>query len=132
MLYRDGSSYLSDGAILLLLVCRYGYHLSKTSYVVCEDPPTIKSIFSRIRNFEGTGSYPKTCSGIPIVHVRDVTTGYDSSQPDLRSVRCPCLLWLKIRKDPESMWSSDAATAAIDDQLTFMNTSVRVSLTLTL
>uniref|UniRef100_A0A674N272 Phosphoglucomutase 2-like 1 n=1 Tax=Takifugu rubripes TaxID=31033 RepID=A0A674N272_TAKRU len=64
----------------------YGYHLSKTSYVVCEDPPTINSIFSRIRNFGGTGSYPKTCSGIQIVHVRDVTTGYDSSQPDLRSV----------------------------------------------
>lgn len=64
----------------------YGYHLSKTSYVICKDPPTIDSIFSRIRNFEGQGSYPKTCSGVQIVHVRDVTTGYDSSRPDLRSV----------------------------------------------
>ncbi|XP_076590755.1 glucose 1,6-bisphosphate synthase [Chaetodon auriga] len=64
----------------------YGYHVSKTSYVVCNDPPTIQKIFNRIRNFEGEGSYPKTCGGVQIVHVRDVTTGYDSSQPDLRSV----------------------------------------------
>ncbi|XP_045897369.1 glucose 1,6-bisphosphate synthase-like, partial [Micropterus dolomieu] len=64
----------------------YGYHVSKTSYVVCNDPPTIQKIFSRIRNFDGEGSYPKTCGGVRIVHVRDATTGYDSSQPDLRSV----------------------------------------------
>ncbi|XP_030008249.1 glucose 1,6-bisphosphate synthase [Sphaeramia orbicularis] len=64
----------------------YGFHISKTSYVVCKDPPTIQRIFTRIRNFDGEGSYPKTCGGIRIVHVRDVTTGYDSSQPDLRSV----------------------------------------------
>lgn len=64
----------------------YGHHLSKTSYVVCNDPPTIQRIFGRIRNFDGKGSYPKTCGGVQILHVRDVTTGYDSSQPDLRSV----------------------------------------------
>lgn len=64
----------------------YGYHVSKTSYVICSDPPTIQRIFGRIRNFDGSGSYPKTCGGVQIVHVRDVTTGYDSSQPDLRSV----------------------------------------------
>lgn len=64
----------------------YGYHVSKTSYVVCNDPPTIQKIFNRIRNFEGEGLYPKTCGGVRIVHIRDVTTGYDSSQPDLRSV----------------------------------------------
>uniref|UniRef100_A0A3Q3IV67 Phosphoglucomutase 2-like 1 n=1 Tax=Monopterus albus TaxID=43700 RepID=A0A3Q3IV67_MONAL len=64
----------------------YGYHVSKTSYVICNNPPTIQKIFSRIRNFEGEGSYPKTCGGVRIVHVRDVTMGYDSSQPDLRSV----------------------------------------------
>uniref|UniRef100_A0A3B5QVC6 Phosphoglucomutase 2-like 1 n=1 Tax=Xiphophorus maculatus TaxID=8083 RepID=A0A3B5QVC6_XIPMA len=64
----------------------YGYHMSKTSYVTCNDPPTIQRIFSRIRNFAGDDLYPKTCGGIRIVHVRDVTTGYDSSRPDLRSV----------------------------------------------
>ncbi|KAM9853324.1 glucose 1,6-bisphosphate synthase [Aulostomus maculatus] len=64
----------------------YGCHVSKTSYVICNDAPTIKKIFTRIRNFDGVGSYPKMCGGIQIVHVRDVTTGYDSSQPDLRCV----------------------------------------------
>uniref|UniRef100_A0A7N8WM00 Phosphoglucomutase 2 like 1 n=1 Tax=Mastacembelus armatus TaxID=205130 RepID=A0A7N8WM00_9TELE len=64
----------------------YGYHISKTSYIVCNHPPTIQRIFSRIRNFDSEGSYPKTCGGAQIIHVRDVTTGYDSSQPDLRSV----------------------------------------------
>ncbi|XP_022594174.1 glucose 1,6-bisphosphate synthase [Seriola dumerili] len=64
----------------------YGYHVSKTSYVICNDPPTIKKIFGRIRNFGGEGSYPETCGGVQIIHIRDVTTGYDSSQADLRSV----------------------------------------------
>ncbi|XP_075994244.1 glucose 1,6-bisphosphate synthase [Genypterus blacodes] len=64
----------------------YGYHISQTSYVVCHDPPTIQKIFYRIRNYHGDGSYPKMCGGYNILHVRDVTTGYDSSQPDLRSV----------------------------------------------
>nr|XP_046244129.1 glucose 1,6-bisphosphate synthase [Scatophagus argus] len=64
----------------------YGYHVSRTSYVICNDPPTIQKIFSRIRNFDSEGSYPKTCGGVQIAHVRDVTMGYDSSQPDFRSV----------------------------------------------
>ncbi|KAK5618807.1 Glucose 1,6-bisphosphate synthase [Crenichthys baileyi] len=64
----------------------YGYHVSKTSYVTCYDPPTIQRIFGRIRNFDRDASYPKECGGVRIVHVRDVTTGYDSSRPDLRSV----------------------------------------------
>ncbi|CAJ1066375.1 glucose 1%2C6-bisphosphate synthase isoform X1 [Xyrichtys novacula] len=80
------SKNLSLGQQLLNIYQTYGHHLSKTSYVVCNDPPTIQKIFSRIRNFEGKGLYPKVCGGVQVVHVRDVTTGYDSSQPDLRSV----------------------------------------------
>ncbi|XP_030633648.1 glucose 1,6-bisphosphate synthase [Chanos chanos] len=64
----------------------YGYHISKTSYVICNDPPTVKRIFSRLRNFEGENVYPKSCSGYCITHIRDVTTGYDSSQPDKKCV----------------------------------------------
>uniref|UniRef100_A0A4W4HEW9 Phosphoglucomutase 2-like 1 n=1 Tax=Electrophorus electricus TaxID=8005 RepID=A0A4W4HEW9_ELEEL len=64
----------------------YGYHISRTSYVVCNDPPTVERIFSRLRNFEGEGIYPKTCVGYTIAHIRDVTTGYDSSQPDKKCV----------------------------------------------
>ncbi|XP_062872749.1 glucose 1,6-bisphosphate synthase [Trichomycterus rosablanca] len=64
----------------------YGYHISKTSYVICNDPMTVKRIFSRLRNFEGEGVYPKICGGYSIDHIRDVTTGYDSSQPDQKCV----------------------------------------------
>ncbi|XP_068172791.1 glucose 1,6-bisphosphate synthase isoform X2 [Antennarius striatus] len=64
----------------------YGYHVSQTSYVICNDPPTVQRIFSRIRNFDGDGSYPKSCGGVQIVHIRDVTKGYDSSRPDGRCV----------------------------------------------
>ncbi|MGH0160857.1 UNVERIFIED_CONTAM: hypothetical protein FKN15_039839 [Acipenser sinensis] len=59
----------------------YGFHISKTSYLICQHLPTIKRIFDRLRNFEGEREYPRSCGGYSIVHTRDVTTGYDSSQP---------------------------------------------------
>ncbi|KAJ8266579.1 hypothetical protein GJAV_G00132090 [Gymnothorax javanicus] len=64
----------------------YGLHISKTSYVICRDPPTIKRIFTRLRNWEGDAAYPKSCRGYSISHIRDVTTGYDSSQPNQKCV----------------------------------------------
>lgn len=64
----------------------YGYHISRTSYVICNDPLTINKIFSRLRNFGNQGVYPALCGGYCITHIRDVTTGYDSSQPDKKCV----------------------------------------------
>ncbi|KAM8815828.1 glucose 1,6-bisphosphate synthase [Rhynchonycteris naso] len=64
----------------------YGYHISKTSYFLCYDPTTIKSIFERLRNFDSIKEYPKFCGTFAILHIRDVTTGYDSSQPNKKSV----------------------------------------------
>ncbi|XP_067306216.1 glucose 1,6-bisphosphate synthase [Pseudorasbora parva] len=64
----------------------YGYHISRTSYVLCNDPPTIYRIFSCLRNFGGPGVYPELCGDYCIKHIRDVTTGYDSSQPDNKCV----------------------------------------------
>ncbi|XP_015412961.1 PREDICTED: glucose 1,6-bisphosphate synthase [Myotis davidii] len=65
---------------------KYGYHISKTSYFLCYDPNTIKSIFERLRNFDSPKEYPKFCGTFAILHTRDVTTGYDSSQPNKKSV----------------------------------------------
>ncbi|RXN14927.1 glucose 1,6-bisphosphate synthase [Labeo rohita] len=65
---------------------KYGYHISRTAYVLCNDPPTIHRIFSRLRNFGGPGVYPELCGDYCITHIRDVTTGYDSSQPDEKCV----------------------------------------------
>ncbi|TRY85133.1 hypothetical protein DNTS_006334 [Danionella cerebrum] len=64
----------------------YGYHISRTSYVICNDPPTIDRIFSRLRSFGGPGQYPTSCGEYCITQTRDVTTGYDSSQPDKKCV----------------------------------------------
>ncbi|KAG8544634.1 hypothetical protein GDO81_022149 [Engystomops pustulosus] len=58
----------------------YGYHISKTSYFVCHDPATIKRIFDRLRNYSGPRQYPQGCGVYGVLHVRDVTMGYDSSQ----------------------------------------------------
>ncbi|XP_028910085.1 glucose 1,6-bisphosphate synthase [Ornithorhynchus anatinus] len=64
----------------------YGHHISKTSYFLCHDPPTIKSIFEKLRNFGSPKEYPEFCGPFGILHVRDVTTGYDSSQLNKKSV----------------------------------------------
>ncbi|CAL8353998.1 unnamed protein product [Lota lota] len=82
------SSYLQTKNLSLtqqlhLIYQRYGFHISRTSYVVCYHPPTVQQIFSRIRSYED-GSYPKSCAGQRVVCVRDVTVGYDSSQSDHR------------------------------------------------
>ncbi|XP_064159155.1 glucose 1,6-bisphosphate synthase-like isoform X2 [Anguilla rostrata] len=64
----------------------YGWHVSTTSYFVCRDPATVKRIFTRLRCFQGDDTYPRSCGGHCVAHVRDVTTGYDSSQPDKKCV----------------------------------------------
>uniref|UniRef100_A0A8C1L4F3 Phosphoglucomutase 2 n=1 Tax=Cyprinus carpio TaxID=7962 RepID=A0A8C1L4F3_CYPCA len=64
----------------------YGYHISKNSYFICHDQDTIKRLFERLRNYDGKNSYPKECGGFAITAVRDLTTGYDSNQPDNKAV----------------------------------------------
>lgn len=67
---------------------RYGYHVCSNSYFICYNQSTIKSLFTRIRNFEGPNSnkYPTELGSFKITGVRDLTTGFDSTQPDLRAV----------------------------------------------
>jgi phosphomannomutase len=57
---------------------RYGYHATKGSYFICRSQPTIDKIFGAIRK---DGNYPKKVGEVDIVHVRDLTTGFDSSKP---------------------------------------------------
>ncbi|KAK2170492.1 hypothetical protein NP493_1150g00010 [Ridgeia piscesae] len=60
----------------------YGYHVSNNSYYICNDPLLIEKIFNRLRNYEGTGKYPASCGPYKIKFVRDLTTGFDNSQPN--------------------------------------------------
>ncbi|CAG9760995.1 unnamed protein product [Ceutorhynchus assimilis] len=66
----------------------YGLHLTWNSYYFCYQPATINEIFERIRNYRGAKTYP---TGIlndkyKIVSIRDLTTGYDNSQPDNKAI----------------------------------------------
>ncbi|KAG5286304.1 hypothetical protein AALO_G00013360 [Alosa alosa] len=64
----------------------YGYHITKNSYFICHDQKTISQLFERLRNFSGPNTYPKECGGISVTAVRDLTTGFDSSQPSNTAV----------------------------------------------
>lgn len=64
----------------------YGYHVSRNSYFICYDRPTISSMFERLRNYGAPNTYPTTCGEFAIKDVRDLTTGYDSSFPDKKAV----------------------------------------------
>lgn len=66
----------------------YGYHYTITSYHFCYDPVVIERIFNRIRTLEGD-QYPKAIGvggKYAIESIRDLTTGYDSSQPDGKAI----------------------------------------------
>lgn len=65
---------------------KYGWHLSKNSYFICYEPSTIKRMFEELRNSGGEGKYPDSCGPYKIVGVRDLTAGYDSTQPDNKPV----------------------------------------------
>ena len=62
------STQLKRGLINIQLfasiVFRYGHHVSKNSYYICHDQQVIKSLFERIRNFDGA---PNTVSMIRLL-----------------------------------------------------------------
>ncbi|XP_028974313.2 phosphoglucomutase-2 [Esox lucius] len=70
----------------------YGYHISKNSYFICHDQEVIRSLFQRLRHYgnedndQDAVSYPSECGGFAITAVRDLTTGYDSTQRDQKAV----------------------------------------------
>ncbi|KAI7866258.1 hypothetical protein BDF14DRAFT_1875312 [Spinellus fusiger] len=81
-LYKKG---LTVGDYLEGLYKKYGYFVSDNSYFICHDKDLIQRIFERIR-YGGDASsrtfaYPTTIGGHKVVSVRDLTVGYDSSQP---------------------------------------------------
>ncbi|EDW01163.1 GH21282 [Drosophila grimshawi] len=67
----------------------YGYHTSICSYCICRDQVLIRKIFQRLRTFDNgkENTYPKSILNgeFEIEHVRDLTTGYDSSTADKRA-----------------------------------------------
>ncbi|KZV59647.1 hypothetical protein PENSPDRAFT_678913 [Peniophora sp. CONT] len=81
-LHKSGSdaySYLQE------LYAKYGFFQTSNSYFVCSEPATIDRIFARLRNYDGKAnehpSYPKSIGELSVTSIRDLTVGYDSSNP---------------------------------------------------
>ena len=66
----------------------YGHFVSRQGYVILPDPSLTAQIFDRLRPAPAGNGYPQTCGKFEIAHVRDLTTGYDSSTRD-RKARLP-------------------------------------------
>ncbi|XP_033118420.1 phosphoglucomutase-2-like isoform X2 [Anneissia japonica] len=64
---------------------KYGFHYSINSYYICHHQPTIQNMFDTIRTMEN-GSYPSACGEFKITGTRDLTTGFDSNQPDNKAI----------------------------------------------
>lgn len=79
----EATKQMTVGQHLNALYERYGHFVTQNHYVKCYDPVKIRAIFERLRN---DGKYWPSCGDFAITHVRDLTTGYDSFQPDKRAV----------------------------------------------
>ncbi|EDW85865.1 uncharacterized protein Dwil_GK23293 [Drosophila willistoni] len=71
---------------------RYGYHASISSHIICPDADLSLQIFERLRSFDDDqpGTYPRCIldGEFDVMHVRDLTTGVDTSYAD-RKARLP-------------------------------------------
>jgi len=82
---------LSMQSYLDSLYDKYGYFETRNGYVKCAERTMIRRIFDKIRggaiydpsNPRYQSGYPKTLAGLPMTHVRDLTLGYDSTNPPL-------------------------------------------------
>eukprot|EP01071_Lankesteria_metandrocarpae_P002190 Lankesteria_metandrocarpae@DN2148_c0_g1_i1.p1 len=70
---RTVNGYLTE------LKIKYGYFVTSNSYVICHSQSTIKRVFDGFRN---SGDYPTSVGGYALKRIRDVTTGYDSGEPN--------------------------------------------------
>ncbi|KAI9228661.1 MAG: hypothetical protein DHS80DRAFT_27184 [Piptocephalis tieghemiana] len=71
---------------------QYGHFHTGNSYFICHDANVISAIFRRIRYGEGVSeeevkssrdfAFPQVIAGSKVVHVRDLTVGYDSLTDD--------------------------------------------------
>jgi len=81
-----GKDGVSPSQKLVDLYSKYGYFITRNKYFFCYDPVKMEAIFNAIRNYDNTGKYPAMCGSYPIKHVRDLTTGYDNSQPGDKAI----------------------------------------------
>lgn len=81
-LYGKGETLLGH---LESLYKKYGFFCIQTKYFFCYKPAVMEAIFERLRTGGKNGGYIMECGEFKIKHVRDQTTGYDSSEKNSRS-----------------------------------------------
>lgn len=59
---------------------KYGYHVCNNSYYISHDVSKTNEMFTLIQQ-----NYPKSLGDYEIADIRDMNTGYDSREPDLKS-----------------------------------------------
>ncbi|KAG8137219.1 hypothetical protein E2320_005748 [Naja naja] len=86
--FMCGTSVLDkDGVSAAVVIAEMAAWLDTKGQTLAHQLAEIyKTIFERLRNFDMPDSYPTSCGTYGILHVRDVTTGYDSSQLKKKSV----------------------------------------------
>ena len=88
---------------LEMLYNKYGYFGMEASYFMCDDPAKMGTIFDRLRPQQASDTYDTSCGGYAISAVRDLTTGFDSSQPGDQAI---------LPVDPSSQVINDCAAIA--------------------
>jgi phosphomannomutase len=81
-LYGKGETLSSH---LQALYKKYGFFCIQTKYFFCYQTPVMESIFARLRTGGKDKGYLTQCGAFKIKHVRDQTTGFDSSETDSRT-----------------------------------------------
>jgi len=81
-IYLDQQGLLVN-AHLENLYKKYGYFATNNRYFFCYDPKLMEVIFSKIRN---NGKYCESIGKYKVKHIRDLTTNYDTMQPDKKAI----------------------------------------------
>jgi phosphomannomutase len=69
---------------LQTLYAKYNYFSMNTSYFFCHDNAILDTVFGRLRADDY--AVTKTLPGIKVTGIRDITTGYDNSMPDQKTI----------------------------------------------
>jgi len=86
--FAEMAVYLNNRSLLCgqhlnNLYKEYGYFATNNRYFFCYDPKILELIFQRIRN---DGKYCNSVGSFKVKHIRDLTTGYDNSQPNNKAI----------------------------------------------
>ena len=70
--------------LMCLVNFRYGFHLVRSTYWIVPNPQVTKDLFASLRK---DLKFPEKIGKDKVAYVRDLTIGYDNSQPGNKPVR---------------------------------------------